>query len=212
MTTQGAVQVAPGLHVVDEFLGRDLETRALEFLDAVPSVRMEDSDRRNRFEFTRPIFDGEPLRGREEACAGSPVWLREATTGVQIPRVIDEIRALVNSHLSLALTTMCPEFQWSTLTSVYVDRYDPNGRFVAHTDRAIYGPIIVGVSVGPGVGTLTFENGLEGCHSARLTPRSMYVMSPPLRDDPWVHSFQLEVGRRYAISFRSPASETPLTS
>ena len=200
--TEAAPGVFLGIDVIDEASNVEL----VSYLDGVPEVPYEGFDRTSSFAFTRPVFDGTSLRGRAEACAGDPVWLDRTMPGTRIPAPLEELRHALNAHLPNALAAVSRVTErWRPLTSVYVDRYDSHGHFVAHTDRSIYGPFIVGVTVGDGFGDLIFEDGTGEVHPVRLTSCSMYLMGPPLRYDPWQHRFQLLAGTRYAITFRSAA-------
>jgi hypothetical protein len=121
-----------------------------------------------------------------------------------MPRTLESLRDLVVGIV--ADTFSEHRIDVPPLTSVYVDRYDTGGRFVPHTDREIYGPVVVGVSLGNGWGTLSFADGRETEVGAEVHPRSVYLMAEPLRFAPWTHRFELSEGRRWAVTYRSGAA------
>lgn len=205
MTRPTVEVVAPGLVMLHEAVPMGLEAAVLAFLAEVPEAPVEELDRTQQFAFTRPLVDGSPIAGRAEACAGDPIWVDGPSTGVPIPPALTSLRNMlaetVTDTFDQHRTDMPP------MTSVYIDRYDKGGRFVAHTDREIYGPVVAGVSLGDGWGTLTFADGDGAEVRAELRSRSVYLMTEPLRFPPWTHRFELRSGRRWAVTYRSGATK-----
>lgn len=210
MTRPTVEVVAPGLVMLHEAVPMALEAAVLAFLAEVPEVPVEELDRTQQFAFTRPLDDGSPIAGRAEACAGDPIWVDGPSTGVSMPPALTSLRDLLAETVTDTFdehrTDMPP------MTSVYIDRYDEGGRFVAHTDREIYGPVVAGVSLGDGWGTLTFANRNGDVVRTELHSRSVYLMGEPLRFPPWTHRFDLHEGRRWAVTYRSGATEGTRTS
>lgn len=195
--------IARGLVILHQAVPVDVGREVLAYLAEVPEVPAEVLDRTQRFAFTRPLADGAPIVGRAEACAGDPIWADGPRTGVTMPSALESLRDQITCVVSD--TFRDHRFDVPPLTSVYVDRYDEGGHFVPHTDREIYGPVVVGASLGNGWGTLTFADGEGAQVSADLFAQSVYLMAPPLRLAPWTHSFKLHQGQRWAVTYRSVA-------
>jgi len=160
------------------------------------------------FAFFAPLVDGVRVAGRIEARAGWPVWDGHGPApGAPMPPELETLAASVTDRLQTADGLRTPTSPApNAFTSVYVDRYPAGGKFVAHTDRDIYGPVVAGVSIGPGSCTLTFLFEGKPVFEHELRPRSLYAFAGRLRAAPCLHQVTGVSDVRFAISFRYAAT------
>jgi len=100
-----------------------------------------------------------------------------------------------------ALIHVVPE----ALEEVLVTEYPPGAGIGWHRDAPMFGPAVVGISLGAAA---RFRFRREGETSAVLVePRSAYVLDGPARTE-WQHSIPATKALRYSITFRTlkPAS------
>ena len=180
----------------------------LDFLNSRPRRDNETADPRGEFAFV--TYDGEEGVAREEAGAGEPIWLgADWGTGVPIPGEMGFLNQRVNrmaSNLDLPDGVAGAD---RVFTSVYVDRYLPSGGFFPHTDGDTYGPVIAGVSIGPGTARLAFwpddETTRPPTANWLIEPNSIYFLCGPIRHHPWHHSIREVSDLRYGITWRTRA-------
>lgn len=192
-----------------DFLDDTAESELLGVLEEVPDRPFEERDPRTAFAFTQLVIDGESVVGRREAAAGHPVWFDgRARAGLPMLPIFDALARRAERWLA-ELVPRSPTLSLSPLTSVYVDRYPPHGRFVPHQDRGCYGPVVVGISAGPGSCRLRFAHSDEMATSVDivLAPRSLYAFFGPIRWEPWTHEVVDTTDVRYGVTFRSPAAK-----
>ncbi len=180
------------------------EDQALaEFLCSVP-LQPEGRVRSGQFAFRRLHIDGHDVVGRLEAAAGEPIW-RDGRIGkgAAIPAPLAALRDGIVAAIDREGWWSLLEAQPQAMTSVYVDRYEAGGSFVAHTDRDFYGPVVAGVSVGPGEARISFTCTGAPAKRVLLPPRSLYLFAGRLRHPPWQHSIDDVTGLRFGVTFRS---------
>jgi alkylated DNA repair protein (DNA oxidative demethylase) len=101
------------------------------------------------------------------------------------------------------LAELSPE----ALEQVLVARYPPGAGIGWHRDAPMFGPVVVGVSLGaPAV--MRFRRGRTGAWELRrvaLAPGSAYVLSGPARAA-WQHSIPPVDALRYSVTFRTVRS------
>jgi alkylated DNA repair dioxygenase AlkB len=104
-----------------------------------------------------------------------------------------------------ALGALTPE----ALEQVLVARYPPGAGIGWHRDAPVFGPVVVGVSLGaPAV--MRFRRGTAGAWDLRrvvLAPGSAYVLSGPARAA-WQHSIPPVDALRYSLTFRTVRART----
>jgi alkylated DNA repair dioxygenase AlkB len=99
-----------------------------------------------------------------------------------------------------AVAGLSPE----TVEQVLVARYPPGAGIGWHRDAPMFGPIVVGVSLGAPC-VLRFRRGDGGARAIRrhaLAPRSAYVLSGAARAS-WQHSIPPVTALRYSVTFRT---------
>lgn len=205
MTAEGLIH-SDGFLYVPGFLDQAAQGRLVRYLDTVPVVEPGTVDVTRQFAFCAPSADGTVVRERREAAAGWPVWTgSEPEFGVQLPSILAQLADQAGGCLA---SLKHPEAAGPSLafSSVYVDRYQLGGSFVPHTDRACYGPVVGGVSVGPGSCRMTFRSGGEVQLAQSLEPGGLYAFFGSLRSEPCTHEIDLVTGVRYGISLRTPAA------
>jgi DNA oxidative demethylase len=90
------------------------------------------------------------------------------------------------------------------LAEVLVTRYPPGAGIGWHRDAPMFGPEVVGVSLGAGC-RLRFQRrrgGQRETYDAVLTPRSAYVLAGAARSA-WQHSIPPVTAERYSLTFRT---------
>lgn len=189
----------------DGFLSNDEHDALLEWLDRVPTNPSAGHDVTATFAFASPTAGATRVRHRREAAAGWPVWTDGGPgRGVAMPPSLAQLASSVHGRLVDQLTAReaLPD-PVLPFTSVYVDRYPPGGSFVPHTDRRCYGPLVAGVSVGPGSCVLEFTSEADRPIIAKLVPRSLYAFAGGLRREPCTHAVRDVTDLRYGITLRS---------
>ncbi|MDP9404325.1 MAG: alpha-ketoglutarate-dependent dioxygenase AlkB [Actinomycetota bacterium] len=90
------------------------------------------------------------------------------------------------------------------LAEVLVSRYPPGAGIGWHRDAPMFGPVVVGVSLGASC-TMRFRRQAGGVHrtfAMELAPRSAYVLSGAARWS-WQHAIPPVSEQRYSITFRT---------
>lgn len=195
-------------HYVPDFLELESSDDLTAFLDGVPRVEQGAHDGTRQFAFTRPRVDGTTVTGRYEAAAGNPVWTGSVgAPGVAIPAPLVALAKTVSGRLRADRggEPLFSDHVALRFTSVYVDRYETGGAFVAHADRPCYGPVVAGVSVGTGACRLTFRLDGEAVYRRTLAPGSLYAFTGILREPPCTHEVDSVTGLRYGVTFRTAA-------
>jgi hypothetical protein len=180
------------------------------YLVTVPDRSANSHDPVREFAFVTYADERRGGRGREEASAGDPIWLGDGWgAGAAMPEPIARLRRRVEAvAASVDFAPLLGSQPRLDFTSVYVDRYLPGGGFYPHADGAeSYGPVIAGVSVGPGTATfgLWSDEDAAGPAAAEfsLEPNSLYFLSGPIRYTPWQHAIYDVKALRYGITFRT---------
>ncbi len=95
-------------------------------------------------------------------------------------------------------------------TETLVTRYPPGAGIGWHRDAPLFGPKVVGVSLGA-PSRLRFQRrtaGLRRVHEVRLDPRSAYVLAGAARWS-WQHSIPAVADLRYSVTFRTVVRTGP---
>lgn len=112
-----------------------------------------------------------------------------------LPAFLHDVRAR-----AAALADLDP----ATLAQVLVARYPPGATIGWHRDAPMFGPTVVGVSLG-GAAVMRFRHGTPPdrvIYRLALAPRSGYVIAGAARAA-WQHSLAPTPGLRYSITFRT---------
>jgi hypothetical protein len=193
------------------FLPSDAHSGLLDYLRCVLGVSSDERDCAATFAFVAPHADGVVVEGRREAAAGTPVWTENGPAdGVAMPRELAELASSVQQRIVGDGCRSEMGVEPVAFTSVYVDRYPIGGSFVAHTDRECYGPVVAGVSIGPGSCRICFEAPDRPPFMVDLAPRSLYVFTGDLRRTPWTHRIESVSDERFGVTFRSAAPNLTL--
>lgn len=193
------------------FLDSDRQAELERFLDAVPEVAPGHQEPAVAFTFTSPVVEGHVVvADRREAAAGWPVWSGSGpAVGVELPGPLKDLAREVGQCLTPLLPNLAGVLPDDlAFSSVYVDRYDAGGAFVAHTDRHCYGPVVAGVSIGPGECRITFRERAEVVFQQHLAPGSLYAFAGRLRRSPCTHEIGDVDGRRYGLTLRTSAERS----
>lgn len=189
---------------IEQFLRHDELSRLNLALEAIPVGSHQERWASDSLMLAPPVSDDIVVQGRLEGASGWPIWTEGTPhAGPEMPNEFVDLARQATDRLTLdgfwdAINTAPGLF-----TSVYVDRYPRDGRFVPHTDRDCYGPVVAGVSGGVGSCRLSFSGpGGETLHFT-LRPGSLYAFTGNLRYTPWVHYVDNVDDVRYAISFRN---------
>ena len=90
------------------------------------------------------------------------------------------------------------------LAQTLVSRYPPGAGIGWHRDAPMFGPAVVGISLGSAC-RMRFQRragGVRRVYDLDLEPRSAYVLSGPARSA-WQHSIPPTKSLRYSITFRT---------
>ena len=90
------------------------------------------------------------------------------------------------------------------LEEVLLSEYPPGAGIGWHRDAPMFGPAVVGISLG-GAARMRFQRGQKEARqtaSLILEPRSAYVLEGPARAQ-WQHSIPAAAALRYSITFRT---------
>lgn len=178
----------------------------VELLEGLPVVAADAWDPRRALALHHPVHGGGPIP-RAEAAAGVPVaWQGSAAVGAPMPPLLAQLAAAAGDLCRRGLADLALNDRDLELTSVYVDRHRPGGQFPAHTDRDIYGPLVVCVSLGRGTAHLRYASGPDEVH-VRVPPGSVYALCGPARHAPWTHEVVTTSDHRWAITFRTAAPD-----
>jgi alkylated DNA repair dioxygenase AlkB len=94
------------------------------------------------------------------------------------------------------------------LAQVLILRYPPGAGIGWHRDAPMFGPAVVGISLGaPAVMRLRRSGTTRGGERVALDPRSAYVIAGPARTQ-WQHSVPAVNALRYSITFRTVVEGT----
>jgi len=207
MKMQVVDRIDTAYHIAD-FLSADEDRALVAYLAGVPQRAHEAYDPVHEFAFAHPVYDGEVVLGRSEAAAGEPIWFGgRPVQGTPLPEPLADLRDRAQDALRTSGHTELERLAEAPFTSVYVDRYEAGGLFVPHVDRNCYGPIVVGVSAGPGEADLGFvhRTGELAPMSIPLAPRSLYAFCGAVRWEPWLHHVADVTANRFGITYRQPA-------
>ena len=105
-----------------------------------------------------------------------------------------------------ALVDVDPELFAETL----VTRYPPGAGIGWHRDAPLFGPKVVGVSLGSAC-SMRFQRRsttVRATHAIDLAPRSAYALTGAARSS-WQHSILSTEGLRYSVTFRTLARSAP---
>ena len=199
-TVERGPTTCPTFIYVEDFLDEDQRWNLEERLDGIPVTSVDDPERDLRLNLAHPLIDGVTVSTRLEGSAGAPVWRSAVTTGPPMPTFLVDLGRDVR-RVVRKLTGDDHDF-----TSVYIDRFDAGGSFVPHTDRACYGPLVAGVSVGASSCLLRFEDPTSGrAFQVQVRPGALYLFCDEIRRPPWVHSTSEVTGRRWVVTLRTAA-------
>jgi alkylated DNA repair dioxygenase AlkB len=112
-----------------------------------------------------------------------------------VPAFLERLRAR-----AAALAGLAPE----VLAQILVARYPAGAGIGWHRDAPLFGPVVVGVSLGAEA-VMRFRHGRAGAWSRFrlvLAPRSAYVLGGAARAA-WQHSLRPTPALRYSITFRT---------
>ena len=175
-------QPPQGLRYVPDFLSAEEEAGLLPQLEALPTheVRMRGMVAKRTTAHFGWVY-------------GYEAW--SLTPGPALPAFLEPVRAR-----AAALVGLAPEALEETLLS----RYPPGASIGWHRDAPMFGPEVVGVSLGaPARLRLRRERpGGWDTWVQELAPRSAYVLGGESRTR-WQHTLSPLKGLRYSLSFRT---------
>lgn len=116
------------------------------------------------------------------------------TPGAPLPPFLEPLRERAG-----ALAGLAP----AELEQVLVARYPPGAGIGWHRDAPMFGPVVVGVSLGAPC-VMRFRRGPRDRRLRRVTlaPRSAYVLGGPARAT-WQHGIPPVGALRYSVTFRT---------
>ena len=190
------------------FLSGPEAAALVDILECTPVVPTTCHDATQAIAFAAPVADGAIGEGRREAAAGWPVWDGTGPAqGAPLPAPLDNLGRKVGRALAdLADSALGDPTTDLSFSSVYVDRYPPGGSFFPHTDRACYGPVVAGVSVGPASSRLVVRVDGHVRAETTLEPGSLYAFAGSLRAEPCTHKVVDVTALRFGITYRTPAA------
>ena len=192
-------------YYLPDFLSVEEDRALVDYLRTVPERDPAHYDPVHEFAFAHPVYDGEVVLERAEAAAGEPIWFDgRPVRGTPLTPALAALRDRAQDVLRSSGDPDLTRLTEVPFTSVYVDHYEEAGTFVPHVDRDCYGPVVLGVSAGPGRARLGFmhRDGTPPARSIRLEPRSLYAFCGPVRWEPWLHHVGDVTGTRFGISYR----------
>lgn len=170
-----------GLRYVSDFLGPAEQERLLARLQAIPEEAWE-----------RVHFRGNVARRRKLSFGvNDQPGSREIRPAEPMPLFLRELRDASTAALGRPA---------EPFAQVSVQRYPPGAGIGAHKDAPMFGPEVVGVSLGA-EGRLIFRRGPEK-EELRLAPGSLVLLSGPARSQ-WTHEMPPVKATRYSIYFRT---------
>jgi DNA oxidative demethylase len=174
-----------GLRYRPDFLSAEDQRALMERLEALPEGEWE-----------RVHFRGNVARRRKISCGiNYQVDSRELRPAPPMPDFLRELRDRATAAFDLP-----PE----PFAQCSVQWYPPGAGIGAHRDAPMFGPEVVGVSLGA-EGRLIFKRGTSK-HELRLAPGSLVLVSGPSRSQ-WTHEMPGVKATRYSIYFRTLAAK-----
>ena len=179
---RGTIERPEGLVYEEEFVAEAEERDLLRFLD--------------RLDFHEVVMRGQTARRTVRHYGfdyGYESW--QLTPTDPLPEELSELRAR-----AAVLVAVGPD----ELAEVLVSRYPPGAGIGWHRDAPMFGPAIVGVSLGAPA-PLRFQHGKGGerrVFELEVAPRSAYVLAGAARSA-WQHSIPATKALRYSITFRT---------
>lgn len=188
------VGLPPGFRFLPEAMGASEEAELVVRLDALAleEVRMRGVVARRRVLHF----------GWDYGYAG-----RSVRRGAELPAWLTPLRAYAT-----AAARLDAEGDVDALEQALVTRYPPGAGIGWHRDAPMFGPIVVGFSLGAAC-VMRFRRDVGRLrHEARvaLAPRSAYVIGGVARAH-WQHAIPPVTATRYSVTFRSvmPAARAP---
>ena len=170
-----------GLRYIPEFLDEEAQRRLIAEIEAIPEARWERIHFRGNVALRRKLSFGVNYQpdSREVRPAGPmPAFLRD-----------------LRDAASAAVGLPAGPFQQAS-----VQRYPPGAGIGAHKDAPMFGPEVVGVSLGA-EGRLIFKRGTDK-HVLALAPGSLVLLAGPARAK-WTHELPPVKALRYSVYFRT---------
>jgi alkylated DNA repair dioxygenase AlkB len=170
-----------GLRYIPDFLGEAAQRSLLARLEATPEEAWE-----------RVHFRGNVARRRKLSFGVNyQPDSREIRPAAPMPDFLRELRDAATEAVGLpAAPFEQASVQW----------YPPGAGIGAHKDAPMFGPEVVGVSLGA-EGRLIFKRGPDK-EELRLAPGSLILLSGPARSQ-WTHEMPPVKATRYSIYFRT---------
>lgn len=196
-------------YYLQDFLSLDEDRALVAYLATVPQREPEAYNPLQEFAFSHPVHGGEVVRERKEAAAGEPIWFDSGPArGTPLSLPLVDLRDRAQHAVRSSGVSDLARLAAVPFTSVYVDHYEQGGLFAPHVDRDCYGPVVLGISVGPGRSRLSFvhRDGSLPSQSIPLEPRSLYAFCGAVRWEPWLHYVFDVSGTRFGISYRQTAA------
>lgn len=177
--TFDSVACPAGFRYTPQFLTVDEET---EFLALVPSMPFRSIEMRGEVAL------------RTVACFGFDYLYtaRDVVPAESFPSLLLRLRERAETLAG----------DGSTLEQAIVTSYPAGAGINWHKDAPVFGPSIVGISVGSSARIHLRQE--SNVHRLNLAPRSAYVLSGEARRA-WLHRVSPVRGQRYSITFRSLA-------
>jgi alkylated DNA repair protein (DNA oxidative demethylase) len=179
-----SARLPEGFRYVDDLIDEEQERTLLEFVSVVPlsAVVMRGYVARRRTAHFGVVYGFDSRRGVPGPPIPPPLlWLRDiaCTSSGEDPRAFSE-----------ALLT----------------EYAPGAVIGWHRDAPMFGPTVLGVSLGTRCRMRFRRVGGDGTAIERfsqvLEPRSLYVIAGPARSE-WQHSIPAVDALRYSVTYRS---------
>jgi len=175
-----------GLRYIPGFLDTDSQRRLIAEIEAIPEERWERVHFRGNVALRRKVSYGYNY---------SPDS-REVSEAPPMPEYLRELRDRCVAAVGLPA---------EPFAQASVQRYPPGAGIGAHKDAPMFGPDVVGVSLGADA-RLVFKRGTDK-HILRLEPGSLILLSGPARAQ-WTHELPPVKSPRYSIYFRTLRRET----
>lgn len=170
-----------GLRYVPDFLSEAAQKRLLARLEAIPEESWE-----------RVHFRGNVARRRKLSFGVNyQPDSREIRPAEPMPDFLRELRDAATAAVGLPA---------GPFEQASVQWYPPGAGIGAHKDAPMFGPEVVGVSLGS-EGRLIFKRSAEK-EELRLAPGSLILLSGPARSQ-WTHEMPPVKAARYSIYFRA---------
>jgi DNA oxidative demethylase len=170
-----------GLRYIPGFLEEAAQRRLIAEIEAIPEERWERVRFRGNVALRRKLSFGWNYDPSE----------REVSEAPPMPAFLRELR-----DRCLEAVGLPPE----PFAQASVQRYPPGAGIGAHKDAPMFGPEVVGVSLGSEA-RLVFKRG-DDKHVQPLAPGSLILLSGPARAA-WTHEMPPVKAPRYSIYFRT---------